>query len=106
MLHPVPVRPPNPLRGLCYDIVESEGIKPHFENFILVHIILNTLLMCMPFAGMTPDYADALDRFDTYFAVVFTVEAVLKISALGPSPNPPVSRALFASFDPIRPVSL
>jgi hypothetical protein len=70
----------NPLRLLCLWIVE----QPAFDNFILILIILNSLLL----AGedqRDPDYFINIlaEEIDVYLTVIFTIECVLKVIAFG-----------------------
>jgi len=67
-------------RGKVFDVVES----PKFEYFISAMIILNTLLMCMDYHGASEYYENVLFWLNNVFLLIFTVEAVLKLTAYGP----------------------
>ena len=79
--------------------------SPPFENFIMLLIILNTLLlMCkvifankynwkpkltvnislFQFQGAPLEFSDVLADLNLIFTAMFTVECVLKISSFGP----------------------
>ena len=60
-----------------------------FENFILFLIIMNTLLLMLKFQGAPLTYMDVLSHFNLFFTLLFTIEAVLKLTSFGPK----VSRA-------------
>ena len=55
-----------------------------FENFILFLIILNTLLLMLKFQGAPLFYVDILSHFNLLFTLLFTIEAVLKLTSFGP----------------------
>ena len=55
-----------------------------FENFILFLIILNTLLLMLKFQGAPLFYVDVLSHFNLLFTLLFTIEAVLKLTSFGP----------------------
>ena len=46
-------------------------------------VLLNMVLMCMPYKGMSDGYADALEMITDYCTAAFIVEMVLKIVGLG-----------------------
>ncbi len=58
-----------------------------FENFILLLIIMNTLLLMLKFEGAPMTYVDVLSSFNLFFTMLFTIEAVLKLTAFGPKVN-------------------
>ena len=68
---------------MCWQLVVKQPNKDRFETIILMHIILNTLVMCMPYAGMSPGYTTMLEVFDAYFMVIFTLEVFLKVGGMG-----------------------
>jgi hypothetical protein len=73
-------RPPtNPTRRAAFWAVQSS----EFEKFILACILLNTVVLAVPFFGMPQRYADACGHMNTTFSIVFTGESLLKIYALG-----------------------
>ena len=81
-LTPVPLRPGGIFR-YCYDLVEGPVSKGRFDNFILAHIMLNTVAMCTSYHGMSPTYSQTLEWIDVYFTCIFSLEVVLKVLALG-----------------------
>jgi len=58
-----------------------------FENFILLLIILNTLLLMLKFEGAPLYFMDILIYFNLIFTLLFTIECVLKLSSFGPKVN-------------------
>nr|AEF59076.1 putative voltage-dependent cation channel [Monosiga brevicollis] len=72
-------RPQRRWRGWCYDVATG----PYLEPFIIGCIGLNAIVFCMYYY----DEPAALTRFQTIinlvFAGIFTVEALIKIAALG-----------------------
>eukprot|EP00755_Sulcionema_specki_P009052 Sspe_Gene.42602::Locus_20697_Transcript_1_1_Confidence_1.000_Length_2533::g.42602::m.42602 len=54
----------------------------HFQTFILVVIILNSLVMLLQ-AARTPGMAEAEFGIETTFTIIFTVEMLIKVVALG-----------------------
>nr|CDS16897.1 voltage dependent L type calcium channel subunit [Echinococcus granulosus] len=53
-----------------------------FEYCIFIFILINTICLGMKFEGQPPVYADALDYLNMIFTGVFTVEFILKLTAL------------------------
>ncbi len=66
-------------RQCSYRLVERRV----FEYCITLCIVLNTLVMAMRYYRMPAQYDQALEIANTFFAVVFNVEAVIQISAKG-----------------------
>jgi hypothetical protein len=66
-------------RRTWYNLVR----KPAFENFIMGCILVNTVVMCLRKAGMSPDYSMGLEVANYIFAAIFTIEMVLKLIGLG-----------------------
>jgi len=58
-------------------------MHPFFDPMIMGCIVLNTLTMCLEYYGAPDDYNKVLDGLDTFYIVVFTVEALIKITGLG-----------------------
>ncbi|CDW88224.1 voltage-gated ion channel superfamily [Stylonychia lemnae] len=70
----------NPLRELIRQLVIS---RP-FEIIILSAIILNTLVLMLSWYGQAQESIIILDYINYVFAGIFTIEALLKITGLGP----------------------
>lgn len=66
-----------PWRAKCYDFVT----RPWFDNFIMACIGLNTLVMAAQYFGQNDLYSLILDSANLVFAIIFTLEAVIKIGA-------------------------
>ena len=43
-------------------------------------IILNTLVLCMDYYGSPPAYKSVLDWLNNVFVIIFTIEAILKLT--------------------------
>jgi voltage-dependent calcium channel L type alpha-1D len=72
------IRPEEAIPGLLFDIC----FHSWFEWFIMWCIIVNTVIMGMEYFGQSELYGNFLEAVNTVFAMVFTVEAVIKLSAL------------------------
>jgi len=71
--------PKQPWRMTVFTIV----MHPFFEPLILGCIILNTLTMTLEHYGAPEEFMKILEGLDTFYIVVFGIEAVLKITAYG-----------------------
>ncbi|KAK3250718.1 Caveolin-2 [Cymbomonas tetramitiformis] len=67
-------------RLMIFEVVSSTS----FDIFIMANILLNVLFMSMTHADMSQSWEDALFWANTLFALIFTVEAVLKLIAFNP----------------------
>ena len=72
------IRPEETIPALLFDIC----FHSWFEWFIMWCIIVNTVIMGMEYFGQSELYGNFLEAVNTVFAMVFTVEAIIKISAL------------------------
>ena len=66
------------LRNICLSVTQSR----HFENFIMVCIMLNTIVMGLLWFDEPEELPDTLEYFNYIFMTIFTIEAVIKIIAL------------------------
>ena len=73
------LKPPSSYWGRVVFRIITSGT---FETFIITSIVVNTLIMAMRFFGMSETYEQALETANTLFAVVFNLEAILKLYAL------------------------
>lgn len=48
---------------------------------------MNTLLLMLKFQGAPLTYMDVLSHFNLFFTLLFTIEAVLKLTSFGPKVN-------------------
>lgn len=71
--------PENGIRKFAYRFV----LHPFFDPFIMLCIILNTVAMTLEYDTMSDSYADMLLVCDWVFAIIFTIEAILKICSFG-----------------------
>ncbi|CAB4057699.1 CACNA1B [Lepeophtheirus salmonis] len=55
-----------------------------FENFIMVLIICNTILLMLKFHGAPIFFMDILSGFNLLFTFLFTIECILKVVSYGP----------------------
>lgn len=74
-----PVPPEGQFRQRIFDIVEN----PMFEGFIVICIIMNTCFMAAEHFGMSNTLKIILWFMDLVFIIIFTLEAVLKITGYG-----------------------
>ena len=51
--------------------------------FIMTCILLNTITMSVRHESMSEPYEDTLENFNTVFNVIFNVEAIMKLTAMG-----------------------
>lgn len=72
-------RPPELIAGLCYDLTSHPG----FEWAIMVCIIVNTTVMACEFFGQSDEWTKASEALNLVFAVIFTIEAAMKLSGQG-----------------------
>jgi voltage-dependent calcium channel L type alpha-1D len=72
-------KPLNPWNAACYSIM----MRPSFDTFIIWCIILNSIVMAMPYFGQTYPYSLALEWVNYAFALIFTMECIIKISGIG-----------------------
>jgi hypothetical protein len=75
-------RPGNKLSSWCYSIVVEKPNNTRFESFIMISIILNTALMATRHFQQTLVMTQTIEYVNLVFALVFTVEAVMKIAAM------------------------
>lgn len=69
----------NGLKKICYVINEST----YFEVVVAIMIVLNMLLMSFYYEGANDQLIFALDTCNLVFSALFTLEAFIKILALG-----------------------
>lgn len=60
-------------------------LVPHFENAVIVCIVLNMLVMALYFDGMDARFADELDLWNAFFTFIFLAECIFKMAALSPA---------------------
>ena len=69
----------HPVVRACMQINDS----PVFDNLMLGCIVVNSVFMAMPYHGMPSLYESVLYYAETSFTIIFVVEFVIKILALG-----------------------
>ncbi len=57
--------------------------RNYFDNFIMLVIIGNIVVMCLTYDGQSLEYEDTLKKFNYGFVLVFLLECILKIYGLG-----------------------
>eukprot|EP00002_Diphylleia_rotans_P018406 TRINITY_DN3563_c0_g1_i4.p1 TRINITY_DN3563_c0_g1~~TRINITY_DN3563_c0_g1_i4.p1 ORF type:complete len:1670 (+),score=301.84 TRINITY_DN3563_c0_g1_i4:113-5122(+) len=72
-------RPDHPLRRFCYRLL----MKPSFEMVIATVIGLNVLVMACNHEDQSESWARALGSLDLIFVLIFLLEALVKILAVG-----------------------
>ena len=75
----IPVEPINCFRLQCFKVVQSQV----FEYFIMAAIVINTVFLCIDYYHKGPELAKILDQANLVFVVIFAIEMVIKITALG-----------------------
>jgi len=71
-------KPTNPIRKMCFAVAES----PYQEPFIMSCIVLNCIVLAMAwFEAQDDAYVNALQAVNFVFAMIFTLEAIVKIIA-------------------------
>jgi len=71
--------PANLFRRFAFNIVQSK----RFDTFMMVIILINVGTMCLVHYGQSKTWTTALDVSNLFFTVVFIVEMILKMSAIG-----------------------
>ena len=79
-----PMKAHEPSEYMCVRTCRSIAESENFEVIILVCILLNALFMAIAYFGQPEQYAVSLDIINYVFAAIFTFEAAIKISGLGP----------------------
>eukprot|EP01084_Bolivina_argentea_P090848 163604_1 len=72
-------RPNGWFRNLCFDIM----MRPNFDFFITICIIVNSVVMGMRHFGETYVFNVATELINYGFTLIFTLEAILKINGIG-----------------------
>ena len=75
----IPIEPINKIRMKCFKIVQSAI----FEYFIMLAICVNTVCLCVDHYGISPELNEILSNANYTFVAIFTIEAMLKITAYG-----------------------
>eukprot|EP00966_Prymnesium_polylepis_P129823 3002238-Prymnesium_polylepis.1 len=73
----------DPAPGGCRAWLKDIVLAPWFGNISTAFVLFNVAVMCMPFAGMSEDYAAFVELLGSIISWVFIVEMVLKLIALG-----------------------
>ena len=71
--------PKNYIQLKFYEIINNK----YFEIFIICCIIINIIQMGLIYEGASKNYLEALEVFNLIFTIIFIIEAILKILALG-----------------------
>uniref|UniRef100_A0A674JCY4 Sodium channel protein n=1 Tax=Terrapene triunguis TaxID=2587831 RepID=A0A674JCY4_9SAUR len=74
---PIP-RPLNKYQGFLFDIVTSQA----FDVIIMILICLNMISMMIETDDQSPEKTNILNKINTLFVVIFTVECIMKLLAL------------------------
>lgn len=71
----------NPARVFCFKLMTH----PRFDNFILMLIIISSVALALdnPLYDETSDLVIGLQMFDAVLTILFTVEMIIKVIALG-----------------------
>jgi len=74
-------RPDGAMASKCYDFV-MPGLNPKFDQTIMACIIGNSCLMALAHWTQTDTVSDLIEGGNYMFALIFTIEMVLKLFAL------------------------
>lgn len=64
--------------------ISDFALSKTFDNIIFAIIVANMVTMGMDYEGCPTSYLEVLDAFNLLFSLIFFIEAILKIYALGP----------------------
>lgn len=68
----------NEIRKFCIDIERNQK----FENFILIAILLNTVVLASTYYTASTEFEAVLNGLNIFFMIIFILEAFIKIIAL------------------------
>jgi hypothetical protein len=71
--------PSNALRRMCFNAAQW----PHFDEFIMLCILLNTIVMAIQFWGAPYVYVQFIDISNYTFGGIFLIECIVKLTAYG-----------------------
>jgi voltage-gated sodium channel type X alpha len=71
------IRPENKFRQIIYDIASN----PKFNNFMMLIVILNTIVLGYRYSGMAKETEDIVQTVNHCFTLIFLLEAILKLIA-------------------------
>ena len=74
--------PTSPMRKTAHDILNVTN-PCSFDAFIMGCILANSAIMAMEYHGMSDGYRATLFWINVVFAIIFTIELVVKVMALG-----------------------
>ena len=57
--------------------------SPGFANVSLSCLMLNVVIMCMPYAGQSAIYEEAIETMSFMFTLLFTIEVIVRLAGLG-----------------------
>ena len=72
-----------PAAGSCRSQLADVMTSPWVSNTSIGLVLVNLVLMCMPYYGMPQDYGERLETYATAISWVFIVEMALKITGFG-----------------------
>ena len=75
-----------PMKGTIKSILREFVDSEIFENFIIIVIILNMILMCISYDGCSEKLTNFLRSFNYLFICIFIIECLLKLFAYGIKP--------------------
>ena len=72
-----------PIEGRCRRAVASIASSSQLSAVATSLVLINMVIMCMPYQGMTAAYADGLERWATGITWLFILEMAIKLFGLG-----------------------
>jgi len=79
--NPVPTYPSDAYRYMACKVCEH----PHFDNGIIICILLNTFFMALEHQGQGDAFTTVMETFNIFFTAIFTIEAAFKLYAFYPT---------------------
>lgn len=64
-------------------VLAQISFSKYFDGFIMVVIILNVVVLAMPYLGNPPEYTRFISQIGYVFSGIYNIEAIIKIGGLG-----------------------
>ena len=77
---------PSGLKGFflrCKALLKKLVVSAFFDNFMTISVVINTVALALDRYQIPPSEKKILDTMNTVFTIIFLVEMVFKIAALG-----------------------
>ena len=67
----------------CVVLARKVSENNYFAIFVMTCIVLNSVVLAIPYLGMSSQFSDILNSIVIAFTVVYNIEAAIKIIGLG-----------------------